>query len=177
MPPLLYKIRGYNMQFTKLNLQDETMLMALLPFYQAYEAEISNEVLEDIFPPNEVDENFRYFKDYFGRGYITYICTIDDEFRGFICFHKVGKNASGYADGYDGWGHMAEIYVDKQSRELGLGKIMVKKAEEELEKLGTKNIYLTDIADNNAFWISLGYINTGKIEPKEGGKIYEKHMQ
>jgi len=61
------------MDFIKLNLQDEDMLMALLPLYQNYEAEISKEKLEDIFSPDELQENFEYFKDY-SEGYTTYKC-------------------------------------------------------------------------------------------------------
>ena len=80
----------------------------------------------------------------------------------------------GYACGYDGWGHLSEIYVDKQLRKQGLGKIMINKAEEELRALDIKGIYLTDIADNPGFWTSLNYVDTGIIEPDEGGIIYEK---
>jgi len=162
------------MKLIELNLQDKVMMMTLLPVYQNYEAEISNEKLEDIFPPDEFQENFEYFKDYFSRGYTTYICVINDEFNGFVSFHKVSASAPGYAKGYDGWGHIAEIYADKQSRRLGLGKTMVIKAEEELRKLDIKGIYLTDISGNDDFWKSMGYTDTGKIEPEEGGHIYEK---
>ena len=71
---------------------------------------------------------------------------------------------------------MSEIYADKQFRRHGLGKVMVNKAEEELAKHNIKGIYLTDIANNDSFWQSLNYIDTGKIEPNEGGRIYEKHV-
>ena len=80
----------------------------------------------------------------------------------------------GYAEGYNGWGHMAEIYIDKQLRGHGLGKVMVSKAEEELLKHSIKGIYLTDIVGNDSFWKALSYVDTGKIEPNEGGRIYEK---
>ena len=164
------------MEFIELNLEDEAVMMALLPLYQNYEAEISDEPLEDIFPPDEFEENYEYFVEYFGRGYTTLICMIDAEIKGFVCFHKVSEAAPGYADGYEGWGHMAEIYAVKQSRGLGLGKTIAKKAEEELCKLGAKSVYLTDISGNDAFWKSLGYIDTGRTEPEEGGRIYEKHI-
>ena len=164
------------MEFIELNLQDEAMQMALLPIYQNYEAEISEEKLEDIFPPDEFEENFEYFMEYFGRGITTYICMTNDEIVGFISFHVDCEDVPGYAAGYEGWGHIAEIYTCKQSRGLGLGKAMVKMAEEELRKLDIKSIYLTDFSGNPAFWKSLGYVDTGKIEPEEGGRIYEKHM-
>jgi len=164
------------MEFIELDLEDEAMLIALLPHYQNYEAEISDEAVEDIFPPDDHEENFEYFMEYFGRGYTTYLCMLDAEFKGFVCFHKVSEAAPGYAEGYEGWGHLAEIYTDKQSRGLGLGKTMAKKAEDELKMLNVNSIYLTDISDNGGFWKSLGYMDTGKIEPEEGGRIYEKHI-
>ena len=163
------------MEFIKLNMQDETMLMALLPLYQIYEAEISEEELGDIFPSDEFDENFEYFKEYF-KGKTTYICVIDGVYKGFVSFHLDCEEMPGYADGYQGWGHMSEIYVDKQLRKHGLGKMMVSKAEEELKKHDIKGIYLTDIANNGHFWGLLNYIDTGKIEPNEGGRIYEKYV-
>ena len=164
----------HEMEFIEFHMQDRNMLMALLPLYQIYEAEISQEELEDIFPADEFDKNFEYFKEYF-EGKTTYICVIGGEYKGFVSFHPVCEEMPGYADGYEGWGHMSEIYVDKQLRGHGLGKVMVNKAEEELEKHNIKGIYLTDIANNGSFWQSLNYIDTGKIEPKEGGHIYEKY--
>jgi len=164
------------MEFIKLDMQDKAMLMALLPLYQNYEAEISEEELEDIFPADAFDENFEYFKEYF-EGKTTYICVIDGEYKGFVSFHLVCEDMPGYADGYEGWGHMAEIYTDKQSRGLGLGKKMVKKAEEELRKFDIKGIYLMNMLPaNGGFWKSYGYTDTGKIVPEEGGWIYEKNV-
>ena len=165
----------HDMEFIELDMRDEAMMNALLPLYQIYEAEISKEELEDIFPPDAFDENFEYFKEYF-EGKTTYICSINGEYKGFVSFHLVSEKMPGYADGYEGWGHMSEIYADKQLRRHGLGKVMVNKAEEELKKHGIKGIYLTDIADNSHFWKALNYIDTGKIEPDEGGRIYEKHV-
>lgn len=163
------------MEFITLNLQDKNMMDALLPLYQAYEAEISEEEIEDIFPPEEFEENYKYFESYF-YGCITYIPVINGEFKGFVSFHVDTEDMRGYAEGYDGWGHMAEIYTIKEVRGSGLGKIMAKMAEEELKKLGVKGIYLTDISGKGGFWESVGYKDSGKIEPNEGGKIYEKHI-
>ena len=163
------------MEFIELDMQDETMLAALLPLYQTYEAEISKAELEDIFPADELEANFAYFKEYF-EGKTTYMCVINSEYKGFVSFHPVCEEMPGYADGYEGWGHLSEIYTDKQLRRHGLGKVMVDKAEEELKKHDIKGIYLTDIAANDFFWKSLNYIDTGRIEPNEGGRIYEKHI-
>jgi len=164
------------MKFVELNLRYEAMTTALLPLYQSYEAEISEEDVEEIFPASEFEENFEYFMGYFGRGITTHLCIVDDELVGFVSFHKVCEKIPSYADGYEGWGHIAEIYTSEKARGLGLGKAMITKAEEELKKLGVNAIHLTDIADNGDFWKSLGFKDSGKIEPNEGGRIYEKHI-
>ncbi|MCL2572934.1 MAG: hypothetical protein FWE34_00100 [Defluviitaleaceae bacterium] len=74
------------MELVKLNMQDEDMMMALLPLYQDYEATISEEELEDIFPPDKFQENYEHFTDHF-NGLTTYICMIDGKFKGFVGFH------------------------------------------------------------------------------------------
>ncbi|MCL2855204.1 MAG: GNAT family N-acetyltransferase [Defluviitaleaceae bacterium] len=164
------------MEFIKLDMQDEVMIMTLLPLYQIYEAEISEEELDEFYPANSFDELFRHFKGYF-NGKVTYICATNGKYSGFITFHLDCMETPGYADGYKGWGHISEIYMDKQSRRLGMGKTMVKKAEEELVKLGIKGIHLMNLLpQNGGFWKSLGYIDTGKVEPKEGGQIFEKQL-
>jgi len=163
------------MEFIEFNMQDEAMMIALLPLYQTYEAEISKEEIEDIFPADEYDKNFEYFKEYF-EGKTTFICVKDGKYKGFVTFHVDCEEVPGHADGYKGWGHMSEIYVDKHLRKHGLGKLMVNKAEEELRKLNIKGIYLNDIVGNPSFWKSLNYTDTGIIEPNEGGRIYAKEV-
>lgn len=53
---------------------------------------------------------------------------------------------------------------------------MVKIVEEELKRLNIYQLYLTDLSHNITFWKSLDYIDTGKIEPNEGGKIFLKYL-
>ena len=163
------------MKFIKLNQQDSEMMIAFLSVYQNYEAEISNEELEDIFPRDKFEKNYEHFVEYF-EGKITYICIIDGEYRGFVTFHIDSKEVPGYVEGYEGWGHLSEVYANKQSRKLGLGSVMVNLAEEELQKLGAKRVYLNDIVGNDHFWKALGYTDTGIIEPDEGGRIYIKNF-
>ena len=145
-----------------------------IPIYQAYEAEISEDELDEFYPSDSYDELIEYFKEYFEEK-ITYIYIMDSVYKGFVTFHLDCEETPGYADGYEGWGHLSEIYTVKQSRGFGLGKTMVKKAEEELNTLDIKGIYLMNVLpQNGAFWELLGYTDTGKIVPEEGGRIYEK---
>jgi len=164
------------MEFIEFNMQDENMKKRLLPLYQIYEAEISEEELDEFYPAESLDELLIHFIEYF-NGKTTYICVMDYEYKGFITFHIDCEKTPGYAVGYEGWGHLSEIYTDKQSRRLGLGKAMVKKAEEELKILDIKGIHLMNLLPENiGFWKSLNYIDTGKVEPVEGGRIFEKHL-
>jgi len=164
------------MELIRFTMQDETMIMALLPLYQVYEAEISEDELDEFYPADSFDELLEHFKEYF-EGKTTYVCVVDGDYKGFVTFHLDCEETPGYADGYDGWGHLSEIYTTRELRGNGLGRAMVKKAEEELGKLDIKGIHLMNLLPaNGAFWESLGYIDTGKIEPEEGGRIYQKHV-
>jgi len=164
------------MELIEYNMQDQAMQMKLLPLYQVYEAEISEDELSEFYPEESFDALIEHFKEYFA-GKTTYICVIDGEYKGFVTFHLDCEETPGYADGYEGWGHLSEIYTDKQSRGLGLGKIMVKKAEEELRKLDIKGIHLMNLLlENGAFWKAMGYIDTGKIVQEEDGQVYEKRL-
>ena len=162
------------MRFIELDLQDEFMLTTLYPLYQNYEAEISGGEVEDFFPIDEHEDNFEDFLNCF-KGCTTYICVIDEEYKGFVNCHMDSEERPGYAKGYNGWGHMSDIYVDKQSRGLGIGKLMVRMAEKKLSEYDKKGIYLTDLSGKGFFWESLGYIDTGKTEPN-GGQICEKYV-
>jgi len=164
------------MELIKFDMQNETMAMALLPLYQAYEAEISEDELDEFYPEDTFDDLVEYFQEYF-EGLTTFISVIDGEYRGFVAFHLDTDEMPGYADGYRGWGHLSEIYMDKKSRGLGLGKMLVDKAEEELKKLGVAAIYLMNLLPSNSgFWTASGYTDTGKIVPEEDGRIFEKHL-
>ncbi|MCL2407113.1 MAG: GNAT family N-acetyltransferase [Defluviitaleaceae bacterium] len=162
------------MDLIKLDLQNDIMIKALLPLYQTYEAEISEEELLELFPPDTpLNDMLAEMHGYF-EGKPVYICVVDGAYKGFVSYHMDTKDTPGFADGYEGWGHLSDIFIDKDSRKQGMGKMLVEKAEEGLGKLGIKGIYLTDIVGNDKFWVSLGYVDTGKIEPDEGGRIYEK---
>jgi len=164
------------MELVEFNMQDKTMMMTLLPLYQIYEAEISEDELDEFYPADSFDELFGYFKEYF-KGKTTYVRIVGGKYKGFVTFHLDCEEMPGYADGYEGWGHISEIYIERQSRGLGWGKTTAQKAEEELWKLGIKGIHLMNmLPENSGFWGSLGYTDTGIIVPEEGGRIFEKHM-
>ncbi len=162
------------MNFIELNTEDQKIMDMLYPHYQAYEAEISSSEIEEIFPHHLGDENYLYFENYFKRGITTYLYLENNEILGFVGYHIDSEKVKGYAEGYNGWGHLAEIYTKKEYRGRGIGKMMVKKVEHELISQGITSVYLTDLSGNPSFWKSLEYKDTLKIEPNEGGRIFEK---
>ena len=169
--------RVKKMSLIKLDLKDEKMMMRLFPLYLKYEAEISHAQIDEIFNKDKPLDNIEYFITYFSRGITTFIYTVDNDFKGFVSFHIDSNEVTGYAEGYRDWGHLAEIYTDHSVRGLGIGKKMVKKVETELSKLSVYKLYLTDLTGNNQFWHSMNYTNTKKIEPNEGGLIFEKYLR
>ena len=162
------------MDLIKLDINNKAMCMKLLPIYQIYEAEISEDELDEFYPKDSFDALFEHFKQYFDKK-TTIICEIEGVYQGFVTFHVVCEKIPAYAKGYEGWGHISEIFISQDARGLGLGKLMVEKAEKELNKLNVKGIHLMNLLpENKGFWESLGYKFTGKIEPNEGGHVFEK---
>ena len=164
------------MPLIKFNIQDEEMQLKMLPLYQVYESEISEDELDEFYPCDSYEELYAYFIKYFTNK-TTYIYEENDKYKGFVTYHVDCDEVPGYADGYDGWGTISEMYTEKQFRGLGLGKIMIEHAENELTAQGVNRIYLMNCLPENAgFWTALGYIDTGKIVPEEDGLIFEKYV-
>lgn len=76
-----------------------------------------------------------------------------------------------------GWGFIREFYIIPSCRRNGFAKQMCNFTENLIAKNGVNNIYLT--ADANIgipFWEAMGYSFTGKIDDKNGNRIYEKYI-
>jgi len=72
----------------------------------------------------------------------------------------------------EGYGFIREMYIRKDHRKQGYGKILVAHAEKELKKLSVPHIYLT--SSNDPFWLSVGYANTGEVCKKNNNNILIK---
>jgi len=75
----------------------------------------------------------------------------------------------------EGFGFIREMYIRKDQRKHGYGKILANHAENELKKLLVPHIYLTS-DDAIEFWLSVGYVDTGEISKFNGGKILIKEV-
>jgi len=73
----------------------------------------------------------------------------------------------------EGFGCIRELYIHKNRRKQGYGRILAAHAESELKKMSVSQIYLTsdDVID---FWLSIGYTDTGEICDKNNCTILIK---
>ena len=98
------------------------------------------------------------------------IMHIDDTPIGFIMY-QVDSPKSDWCE-KEGYGFIREMYIRKDYRKKGYGKILATHAEGELKKLSVPHIYLT--SSNDAFWVSIGYASTGEICEKNNNHVLIK---
>ena len=98
------------------------------------------------------------------------ILHVDDTPIGFIMY-QVDSPKSNWCE-KEGYGFIREMYIRKDHRKQGYGKILVAHTENELKKLSVPYIYLT--SSNDAFWLSVGYVSTGEICEKNNEHILIK---
>ena len=98
------------------------------------------------------------------------LLLLDDTPIGFIMY-QVDSPKSNWCE-KEGYGFIREMFIRKDHRKQGYGKIFVAHAESELKKLSVPNIYLT--SSNDPFWISIGYASTGEICEKNNHHILIK---
>ena len=94
---------------------------------------------------------------------------------GFANFAIDTGGISGLID--KGFGFIMEFYIALEFRRKGYGKLFYNHIEETLKNDGTKNIYLTsDTITGVPFWIAMGFIESGKIDPDNKLPIYIKNI-
>ena len=103
---------------------------------------------------------------------ITYLdlLHLGDAPIGFIMY-QVDSPQSNWCE-KEGYGFIREMYIRKDYRKHGYGKILAIHAEDALKKLSVPHIYLT--SSNDAFWFSVGYADTGEVCEKNNNNILIK---
>ena len=105
---------------------------------------------------------------------IDLIC-LGDSIIGFIMY-QIDTPKSDWCQ-KEGYGCIREMYIQKDYRKQGYGKILVAHAENELKKLSAQHIYITADDDNSiAFWQCIGYADTGEICEANNGNILIKQV-
>jgi len=103
------------------------------------------------------------------------LMCIDDSPIGFIMY-QIDSPKSDWCQ-KEGYGCIREMYIRKDYRKQGYGKILVAHAENEIKKLAAQHIYLTADDDNAiAFWQCIGYFDTGEICEANNSNILIKHV-
>ncbi|MCL2353129.1 MAG: GNAT family N-acetyltransferase [Defluviitaleaceae bacterium] len=95
---------------------------------------------------------------------------LDDAPIGFIMY-QVDSPESNWCE-KEGYGFIREMYIHKDHRKQGYGKALVAHVEDKLKKLSVPHIYLT--SSNDAFWLSVGYVDTGEICERNNNNILIK---
>jgi len=109
-----------------------------------------------------------------GIMHIDLLC-LDDSPIGFIMY-QIDSPKSDWCE-KEGYGCIREMYIHKDYRKKGYGKVLVAHAENELKKLSAQHIYLTADDDNSiAFWLRVGYADTGEVCDKNNGNILIKQV-
>lgn len=104
------------------------------------------------------------------------LCFFNDDLIGF-CFYTV--DLGGIKDIIEpNYGYIMEFYVLPQFRRNGLCSRIFKHIEKTFYNHESKYIYLTPDENNGeAFWDSLGFINSGKKDPDNHMPIYIKEIE
>lgn len=89
-----------------------------------------------------------------------YVAEINKKIVGFISFCYFYMGSKGKI------GYIFELGIDKQYRAGGIGKTLVKRAEEKLKKTGCKSILVDANKESSAinFYKKLGYMDVGYIK-------------
>jgi len=75
-------------------------------------------------------------------------------------------------------GYIMEFYVLPQYRRRGFGTEMYRHIESTFSKHGVESIYLTpDETSGEPFWVSLGFVDSGKVDPDNNRPIYIKKIK
>lgn len=79
---------------------------------------------------------------------------------------------------YPNFGYIMEFYVLPQYRRQGYGESMFKNIEKTFMNHGTKYMYLTpEEVSGEPFWYTLGFVDSGKIDPDNHRPIYIKKVE
>lgn len=165
----------------------ETLTFILFDFGNAIHCDILGSMLVDYFdetfvnnPQDKVPKHFipkllKIFADETTKyNEWLYLCKKDDTFIGFSVFQI--DTPDNPLCKREGWGFIREFYIIPMQRRKGYAKRMCEYVEEKLFEYSPDNIYLTSDPNNGIyFWEAMGYIYSGKVDDKNGNKIYEKH--
>ena len=76
-----------------------------------------------------------------------------------------------------GYGTVMEFYIKPEFRRKGFGKIFLNHIESVLRNDGARNMYICpDLVTGKPFWKTMGFVDTGKIDPDSKLPIYTKDI-
>jgi GNAT superfamily N-acetyltransferase len=76
------------------------------------------------------------------------------------------------------YGYIMEFYVKPEFRRQGYGRMIFNREEALFASHGVKRMYLNaDPVTGLPFWIAVGFVGSGEIQPHNNMEIYEKEVQ
>lgn len=96
------------------------------------------------------------------------LCYVDGKFVGFSHYAIIKDTDKGY---------LMEMYISPEYRRKGYGRKFYNHIEQTLKCEGANQISLTTDTDTGmSFWTSVGFCDTGEIDPDNNMSIYIKQL-
>jgi GNAT superfamily N-acetyltransferase len=157
---------------------DKKLLMELEPLWLNYMREIYSDDDDVKNEPDDVIKSWLY-----GRANIQgqredmhFECIyLKENLAGFVLYAVDLGGIKGILDA--GYGYIMELYVIPQYRRKGIASETFERVKQTLIKDGSDKAYLTpDNESGVPFWKSLGFADTGKIDPDNKMPIYMRTL-
>ena len=102
------------------------------------------------------------------------LIKVNNKSTGFIIY-QIDSPTSDWCQ-FEGDGFIREMYITKERRNRGLGKLLVTHAEQSLGNRDIEQVYLTS-DDSGEFWIKCGYEMSSEVGYKNQDPIYMKSIK
>ena len=169
-----------NIRFTQIYKENQDLHQELLPLWLDYMKEIgehnsnspynNDEIIKDI---QGLERRVKIQGNRKEMHFELFYC--DDLLIGFANFAIDTGTVYGLIEA--GYGVVMEFYIAPNYRRKGYGKILFGHIEKALKSDGTQHIYLTpDLVTGEAFWVAMGFRDTGKVDPDNKLPIYLKNI-
>lgn len=166
-------------KFIQINKENEKQFQQLISLWIPYLREIDSHLEV---PKNESDEEIiksaRQRVNIQGNREDMHfeLCCEGDELIGFGFFAVDLGGIKGIID--PGYGYIMEIYISPEKRLKGYGRLLFEHIENVFKGHNVKYMYLTpDLVSGLFFWKSMGFEDSGKIDPDNKLPLYIKKLK
>ena len=162
-----------DIQYVQVYKDNQYLYDNLLPMWIAYFDEFDENQNDEKWTPNEIIHDLERRVNNQGKRPDMHfeVLLCDDIFIGFAHFAIVSDGSKA------GCGFIMEFYITPDYRRMGYGKLFYEHIEKTLSGHGAKKLYLTsDTLTGVSFWISMGFNDSGNIDPDNNMSEYVKNI-